>query len=262
MMIARCNWQLDVLIDPDPSRQFAGYRPELRASAFAAIAMLWSQFLKPLRWFQILKKNERSLTASLLGRHARQIVRQQPSQIADFDDEPFAVAATELWKPLTETLDSFDELRLVPDCLLSGKRHSLGGSDRLRGGTRTQQHENGRPRTCCQIHRSKRVPQLLAVVYDKSRYLELVQSYVLKIERDADLKDGGEIEADVTPGSRALTRPHAELNELADPARERGWRYRICHVKWSSEGVPKRQHCLAALVRTYLRHPIHHMKPL
>jgi hypothetical protein len=28
MMIARCNWQLDVLIDPDPSRQFAGYRPE------------------------------------------------------------------------------------------------------------------------------------------------------------------------------------------------------------------------------------------
>ena len=32
----------------------------------------------------------------------------------------------------------------------------------------------------------------------------------------------------------------------------------MCHAKGSSEGMPKRQHCLAALVRTCICHPVHH----
>src|SRR5208282_6268870 len=95
------------------------------------------------------------------------------------------------------------------------------------------------------------------VHHDKSRYLELVQPHILKIEGDADLEDGSQIEADISPGARPLIGPHTELDELADPAHECGWYDRIYHPKRSSEGVPKRPHCLATLIAVVDVRPRH-----
>src|ERR1700731_1891907 len=180
-----------------------------------------------------------SLASSLLGQHLWQIVRQRQSEISDFDDEPLAVAVSELFKLLAEAPDPLDEFRLVPGNLLSGGKslwQSFREPDRLRGGSRTNQHDNGRPLIRSQIYRSKRLPQLPAVGHDKSRYLELVQPDVLEIERDADFEDRSQIEEDISPGPRPLIRPDTELDKLADPACEHGWHDRI-PAKRSSEGV-------------------------